>query len=51
VIGLIGPLLQPFASGNQALGVVVLFGRAGAAVHDAQGQRRHGSVKSGELGE
>jgi hypothetical protein len=44
VIRLLGPLLQPFAGGNQALGVVVLFGHAGAAVHDAQGQRRHRSV-------
>ena len=48
---LISPPPQPRTGGNQALGVMRLFGCAGAAVHDAHRQRRHITVEPGHLGE
>ena len=38
---------QPLTSLNQALGVVLLLGSTGAAIHDAHGQRRHITVEPG----
>lgn len=46
---LINPLPQPFTGCNQALGVVLLFGCAGAVVHEAHGQWRHITVEPGQL--
>jgi hypothetical protein len=46
----ISPPPQPFANGNQPLGIVHLFGCAGAAVHNSHGEWRHSSVEPGQLG-
>jgi hypothetical protein len=42
--------LQPLTSCNQTLGIVRLFGCAGASVHDAHGERCHIGVEPGQLG-
>jgi hypothetical protein len=42
--GLIGSVPQPLTRRNQTSGVVVLFSNAGGALHDAQGEWRHGRV-------
>ncbi len=46
-----GPLPQPFASGDQALCIILLFSSTGAAVHDAKSQQRHVPVEPSQFGQ